>query len=542
MNVLTPSFVQELVETEGLDRISIRDSVLSPLQQDDVILRVRRNMHSYRVRNVDWRMYDFLKHFPGITPQTRKVVHDAAHLKTMTRRFLNVEATFASLEHYGGLSTRDSHWTTSFRTARALLEEELGHKMLSPLKLTPQTDINDIFSDKSTSAGAIGSGSKEDNWTQIKQDAMRMLSMIKSDVPFDSIFIPAMPFHRAQLKELITDDGQLNLQYEEKDRLVWGLDGASVAIESLFARPMIELTKDQWPGYAGGKVPATLRRSIRVAQRVNSHWYSTDYSKFDQTVPDWVIHQCFDIVRLHYPAKYKKLIDWCEYNFTNTVIVLPTGDCIRVHKGIPSGSNFTQLIGSMANYLMMMTYIAHVTPGKTVEDKIHRIRPQLRFSDDTRHTRMFVMGDDNLFFIEKELDVNDLADYVTHVFGVKVNGSKTVHGYHNHPEFLHRVWLGTEESRDQAEMLVNVIQPERPRLYNGYTPLEIMFSLFFTFQGAFDVSSGEMLRWFSKRFHDSGRNANTLWSLPKQDLPGSAKVFSKEARQQLVNAVESVGI
>lgn len=40
---------------------------------------------------------------------------------------------------------------------------------------------------------------------------------------------------------------------------------------------------------------------------------------------------------------------WIKWNFINTKIMLPDGRMVRKTHGIPSGSYFTSLVGSLAN-------------------------------------------------------------------------------------------------------------------------------------------------------------------------------------------------
>lgn len=529
------SMMTDLVhDSKNLDFVSISDSVLSADLQKDLKFRVRKNVHDYRIRNTDWNMFDQLKSCPGVDNQSLRVVHDViVHHPDVTKRFYDAGRTFSSLVHYGEFSTKDFSWSRNFRIARAILYDAFPVKKLTPIKFDSQLAIEDVFSDKSTSSGAIGSGSKDKNWLEIKYYASRILDHIYKGVPYSEIWIPAMPFHRSQLHDLSLGT-EFNPSYKEKDRLIWGVDASTVLIEALFARPLINRSKYAWFGYAGGKSPAELRSNIHQSM-IGDYWYSTDYSKFDQTIPDWLIHQCFNYVRESYDSKYRKIIDWIEYNFINTKLALPDGRVLEVHKGIPSGSHFTQFIGSMANALMMLTYLASIESHNLSDLQIRRaVERKLNTVTPFPKQRMFVMGDDNLFFYKDKLDIKDVSKYVHTVFGVIINTDKTVIGHHDSPKFLSRFWNHEDgEDRNQIDLLLNLVLPERERSYDGYSAMDIIFSLFYTFRYAFHTDYRRMNAWFSNYYKKSGSKITDLARLPKNELPGSAKVFSRDALRDM---------
>lgn len=514
-----------------LNFCSLSDSVLSSDDADKAIPHAKDMLRDKRFWYADLKMLDFLKTCPGVDKNSIHQIHKAIHTGTVTKCFLDSKRTLENLQHYGDDERPDFTWNQNFRVARSILEKQIIHH-LEPIHFSPDLDINDVFSDKSTSAGAIGRGSKADNWQNILKYANSILDKISHGDPFSKIWIPCLPAHRSQIKNFSINQ-EFNPDYKEKDRLIWVVDAASVLVESLFARPMIQFTKDNFPGYAGGKTPAELTRLISHAN-VLPYWWCTDYSKFDQTIPSWLIHQCFNMVRKCYDPEYKKVIDWIEYNFIHTKMLLPSGDVIEVHKGIPSGSNFTQLIGSMANYLMGLTYLASLFDGSE-KYKVSCINASMK-SDIGEPIGMFVMGDDNLFFTNYKIDLHSMAQYLTYNFGVKVNADKTEHGYHTYPHFLSRIWKIGGCDRDQVDMLLNLVFSERPRSYETFSPVDIVFSLYYTFPFAFHADPYDMAKWFVNNFEEAGSNASTLQDVPKSDLPGSAKVFSTEARQEYSRA------
>lgn len=76
-----------------------------------------------------------------------------------------------------------------------------------------------------------------------------------------------------------------------------------------------------------------------------------------------------------------KVFDWLHWNFKNTKIMLPNGLMVRKKSGIPSGSYFTSLVGSLANAIMCR-YIFKIMGIHIMKDHY--------------------LGDDSLFFIDNE--------------------------------------------------------------------------------------------------------------------------------------------
>jgi len=95
-----------------------------------------------------------------------------------------------------------------------------------------------------------------------------------------------------------------------------------------------------------------------------------DWKSFDATIPNFVVNWVFDFLidQVDYskftlgseiveigPAatrRMKNVFKWIKWNFINTKIMLPDGRMVRKTHGIPSGSYFTSLVGSLSNALI----------------------------------------------------------------------------------------------------------------------------------------------------------------------------------------------
>jgi len=156
---------------------------------------------------------------------------------------------------------------------------------------------------------------------------------------------PCMAFKRTQLARLP----------KTKVRLVWGFPIEVTIREGRFAVPLVDLFERMDSPIFHGK---TLLKELPIfidSLFVNGGTaYVTDWSGFDSTIPPWLIKICFKILRMNLDLSAgddKEFWELCDY-FIKTPIVLPDGDVFVKNGGIPSGSYFTQLIGSIANFLL----------------------------------------------------------------------------------------------------------------------------------------------------------------------------------------------
>jgi hypothetical protein len=359
--------------------------------------------------------------------------------------------------------------------------------------------------------------------------------MIEQGYPAEQMQIPAQLFHRAQISNFIVNGVYNGDNIKMKDRLVWGLDAATVAVEGQFAKPLIEYLSEKWFGYAGGKTPEQLRSNIHTAVLRKNEWLSIDYSKFDQTVPSWLIYWCFDTIKSCFDEKYHSELDWIAYNFVNTKLAIPGRGIVSKVKGIPSGSNFTQIIGSMANAVIAFSFIASTCQEKEFQAKCDYVRRVVSMRGSSEMP-MFVMGDDNLMFTSIELDLEQLSSYAQEVFGMKINPDKCEQGSSlKAPSFLKREWRTFGEYQDPKRLVVNVIHPERKRTYNGYSPWHIIYGLYLTYRCSFPSNVSE--RWLAEQMEANG-GIKALISIPHSALPGVMRAFGDDALERMVSRAE----
>jgi hypothetical protein len=312
---------------------------------------------------------------------------------------------------------------------------------------------------------------------------------------------------------------------KEKDRLVWAIDASTGVVEAQYSFPLTEhLTKIDF--FSPGKEPHVQRELIWNARQACSYWVGVDYSKFDGTIRQFIICVCFDIIKEFFPEEYHRELNWIAYNFIHTKILLPGGMLVEKDHGIPSGSGFTQIVGTMANSLMMLTYMFSLANGTDVE-RVAWVKNQLRVGlPSEEHYGMFAQGDDNLIFVKFKMDTHHLSAYVHAMFGVDVNPLKCDEGDRSRdPWYLKRWWTQFGEYCPVAYLIANTCHPEHPRTYEQYSEWHILYCLWLTYRLAFPKGITE--DYFILKMRANG-GLDLLEKVPKNALPGVAKAFPKQ--------------
>ncbi len=246
-----------------------------------------------------------------------------------------------------------------------------------------------------------------------------------------------------------------------KVRAVWGYPMTVTMGEAMYALPLIKAFGDKhlkpidtrriaygYETYCGG----TRRIFNRFAHR--KHVSGLDFSKFDKTVPAWLIEIAFSILSLnidfgHYrdygvadARKNIRMWNYLKWYFINTPIRLSDGTRYRKSSGVASGSYFTQLIDSVVNAVLInwMTYSQY---GREPLDWI-------------------VLGDDSLVATEEPVDAVK-ATLLFLKIGMFLNFEKS---QFNQPiqeqKFLgYTVGIGFP-TRPREELLASLAFPERP--------------------------------------------------------------------------------
>lgn len=247
-------------------------------------------------------------------------------------------------------------------------------------------------------------------------------------------------------------------QFNDKTRLVWGYPYAMTALEGIFARPLIERFKLGNTPMAFGMTTGLLGSKLRVSSRHKEWAYSTDVSSYDSSIAGELIAVAFKILGTWFDldaiepgtqTPYKVIWEQIVHYFIHTPIFMPDGNVYKGKKhGVPSGSYFTQMIDSVVNVIVVGALSMHFSLHVDKDD-------------------IFVLGDDVLFWSNRDLNLQDLSEYATRTFGMKFNYDKSAKYHWDETiHYLGRDWENGIPSLSERDILVRMVQPESYRNYS----------------------------------------------------------------------------
>jgi hypothetical protein len=197
---------------------------------------------------------------------------------------------------------------------------------------------------------------------------------------------------------------------------------------------------------------------LRVSSYRNQFAYSTDYSGYDATISKEMIYIAFQILETWLDLdgiepetgeSYSSIWSKVKRYFVYTPIVMPDGNIYygKEH-GIPSGSYFTQLIGSIVNAIIMGS-VSH------------------EFSLYVSKQDTLLLGDDVLYWSNRKVKQVSIARFIERTFGIKTNGEKSGFFTFDQPvHFLGRDWVSGTPTLDESEILKRMAFVETFRKYD----------------------------------------------------------------------------
>jgi hypothetical protein len=166
-----------------------------------------------------------------------------------------------------------------------------------------------------------------------------------------------------------------------------------------------------------------------------------------------MIDDAFGICRTHLELTDDESDLWKRYisDFIHSRIILPTADVYQTHRGVPSGSAFTSIIGSIVN-LILTNFIWIRTTGNA-----------------PREDRVLILGDDVVVATDSYVPLSELASAASELgFTLSpekssvVDTHKPMHGpYDNRVHFLGHYWVNGVPRRPVFEILQRMAYPER---------------------------------------------------------------------------------
>lgn len=372
---------------------------------------------------------------------------DSIHYSTSKYEYAQIEEQLSRFEEsnhtYFG-------WNRNYKKAKEHLLDELRYAHLSSLTYRGNDDIMASLPKKDTHAGSdylvTGLRKKGEYAEDIYALSLKAEKEAKENGSFG---MPIMIGTRTQASMPFDEEGNFTGVFKNKTRLVSMKSLREIITEMRWSKPVqAEMSKYLW--YAGGKSDQVIMSLMNKWRHQYQHWLSIDYSKFDQSISKWLIYDVFEIIEemFRYDRNHDTELYWIMVkDFCNKVFIDGNGKLRYSEKGVPSGSMFTQIVDTLVNRLMILTYL---------------------FARDipVNHIDMCIMGDDNIIFSHIEVDRDDLAGYLNKNFGVKVNAAKSSWGNKfKDPEFLSRRWSHAGGYRPWKHVLLKLLYPQRFRSY-----------------------------------------------------------------------------
>lgn len=218
---------------------------------------------------------------------------------------------------------------------------------------------------------------------------------------------------------------QISGRDKNKVRATWGYPLDVYTAEAQWFYPYLEQLKElDNPIIAYGLEMAnggmTFINKMADAYPTSSVFMG-DWSKFDKTIPPWLIRDAFRIVEeaidkehvKDVQGKIWKVRPWRSHRrwrrmvnyFIDTPVRMSDGTRFMKHGGVPSGSCWTNIIDSIVNAIVIR-YLVYETTGS------------LPLAD-------CYMGDDSIAVTSRPLMLDDFADMAKKEFGMILNVDKS---------------------------------------------------------------------------------------------------------------------
>lgn len=362
-------------------------------------------------------------------------------------------------------------WNYFAKAALIRVCERYSRAKLMPLVYQSSDDIINAITDWTTSSGweYILSGRRHkvdilsDN---IASEVDALIQQAKVDGTFDK---PILPGVRTQCSGAYAHDGSRTNTCKHKTRPINMVDVFVIIIERMYAKPLTEWIKD-YSFSAIGKTDEWISNWVFDKRAKGWDYISLDYSKYDSTIPSWLIHSAFQVIKCAFNQCDETLLKVIEHDFIHKVLVTGEG-MLEAHHGNPSGSAFTAIVNGICNEIMTETWLLKYGVSNACYN---------------------IMGDDNLIYLGQSATsdfVEEVCSFIQHNFGIVTNASKAEYGTSNeYPEYLSRKWTPNGGWRPLGEIISLMAYPETFRKYNSkesqLTPEMIFYSYILAYPAA----------------------------------------------------------
>lgn len=363
-------------------------------------------------------------------------------------------------EQFKGEERNNFMWNRHAKRGLEKVLERYSKAKLTPLCYSTNEDIEQAMSSLTTSSGweSILSGAVHKGDIFDKYDVLQTWRAYAEQALVDGSFNkPMLPGVRTQCSGEFNDDGSETGTCKHKTRPIWMVDVWVIISETIFGNPINDWMKTY--SYSNiGKDTMWTSRWISRRRAQFPFYMSVDYSKYDSTIPSWLISAAFQVVRSMFPGMdgfCSSLLNVIETDFIHKNLITADG-IVHVDHGNPSGSKLTAIINGICNEIITETWM-----------------------DKFRVTGLYnIMGDDNLIYLNKQIS-GEVAAYIYKNFGIKVNLDKTnCNSSSVDPEYLSRIWTNLGAYRHPSILLSKLMFPEKFRTYyrGELTPEIVVYS------------------------------------------------------------------
>lgn len=299
----------------------------------------------------DEPVYKIVKQFASVA--------DMNEIDGWARSFYTLEGHLEAIRQYGKTllpEPQDPSWLEAKRKMRIEIAQSI--EMVQSLSFV--RDFDNVPYEGSSAAGYSYEGKKGegDNFKRAKAIANALVRTyhdhkIEHGLKYAEDFVisnctPDVAFTRTQLAKLPSI----------KVRNVFGEAFHYILIEGLSASALLQAFKRVDSFYLTGKDPTEYVPYYLTSLDQQDGWFIVlDWSKFDATVQLWEIDLAFDCLEtvLSFPDDLSKdAFEVSKLLFKHRKLAAPDGVLWLRHSGIPSGSYFTNLVGSIINYARIL--------------------------------------------------------------------------------------------------------------------------------------------------------------------------------------------
>jgi hypothetical protein len=197
---------------------------------------------------------------------------------------------------------------------------------------------------------------------------------------------------------------QTGLEDDPKQRLLWLVDHAEVILGKSFQDPLLATLRPRF-GFAAWESKDRVDRE--VTEMLGKPCMSVDFSNFDATLPAWLLDLLIDLIAEWFIPTSRSVyaISALREHFVRGSIITPSGEETGRTGGIPSGSVWTNKIGTLANKWLY-----------------HCVAYYLGVSE----VKWMGLGDDGVWQYEPMPTSQDVSDVLKEVVGVQVNPDKSL--------------------------------------------------------------------------------------------------------------------